>query len=416
MTESAQRLSDRGFEVVSQSTAEHGARGPLSRFTVLDLSRVRAGPTAVRQLADWGARCIRVEIPRKAALGDALGEDRNGPDFQNLHRNKESLSLDLKQPQGREILLKLVKHADVLIENFRPKVKNRLGIDYEALKAINPRLIYASISGFGQTGPYADRPGFDQIAQGMGGLMSVTGVPGQGPLRTGIPVADLSAGLYCALGIMVALLEREVTGQGQWVQTSLLQAQIAMLDFQATRWLMKQERPNQTGNDHPTIIPTGCFRAKDGYLNIGTAGPEIFDRLCRTIDAPELARNPAFATASARTRNRVLLNASIAAKLGEKTVNEWVEILNAAGVPAGPVLTIDQVFDDPQVRHLGMAAPVEHKTMGRISLLGQGVSLSRHDFRVRTPTPEPGEHTTNILKELGYDDSSIEGLRSSGVV
>ena len=416
MTDSALRTGEIGGEPVNQSTAESAPRGPLSRFVVLDLTRVRAGPTAVRQMADWGARCIRVELPRKASLGDVLGEDRGGPDFQNLHRNKESLTLDLKQPEGREILLRLVKSADVLVENFRPKVKHKLGIDYETLKAINPRLVYASISGFGQTGPYGDRPGFDQIAQGMGGLMSVTGVPGQGPMRTGIPVADLSAGLYCALGIMVALLEREMTGQGQWVQTSLLQAQIAMLDFQATRWLMKHERPVQTGNDHPTIIPTGCFRAKDGYLNIGTAGPEIFDRLCRTIDAPELARNPAFASATSRARNRMLLNASISAKLAEKTVNEWVDILNAAGVPAGPVLTIDQVFDDPQVRHLGMAQQVEHKTLGKINLLGQGVSLSRHHFHIRTATPEPGEHTSSILKEIGFDDETIEQLRSSNVV
>lgn len=383
---------------------------------MLDLSRVRAGPHAVRQLADWGARCIKIESPRKAALGDRLGEDRHGPDFQNLHRNKQSLTLDLKHPKGKEILLKLAERADVLVENFRPKVKHRLGIDYETLRAINPRLIYASISGFGQTGPYADRPGFDQIAQGMGGLMSVTGFPGQGPVRAGVPIADLSAGLYCALGIMIALFERETTGQGQWVQTSLLEAQIAMLDFQAVRWLMKRERPAQAGNDHPTIIPTGTFRCKDGYLNIGTSGQDIFDRLCRTIDAPELARNPAFATSVARSRNRTLLNASISAKLAEKTVSYWVEILNAAGVPAGPVLTIDQVFDDPQVRHLGMAKPVRHKSLGQIELLGQGVQLGNHVFEIREPSPEAGEHSEAILREIGYDAAAIGELRAAGVI
>jgi formyl-CoA transferase len=392
------------------------SRGPLSRLTVLDLSRVRAGPHAVRQLADWGARCIKIEAPRRAGLGDGLGEDRNGPDFQNLHRNKQSLTLDLKHPKGKEILLKLAERADVLVENFRPKVKDRLGIDYATLHAINPRLVYASISGFGQTGPYADRPGLDQIAQGMGGLMSVTGFPGQGPVRTGIPVADLSAGLYCALGIMIALFEREATGQGQWVQTSLLQAQIAMLDFQAVRWLMKRERPAQAGNDHPTIIPTGTFRCKDGYLNIGTSGQDIFDRLCRTIDAPELARNPAFATSVARSRNRTLLNASISAKLAEKTVSYWVEILNAAGVPAGPVLSIDQVFEDPQVQHLGMAKTVRHKTLGQIDLLGQGVQLGDHAFQIREASPEAGEHSEAILREIGYDDAAIGELRAAGVI
>jgi len=391
-------------------------RGPLGRFTVLDLSRVRAGPHAVRQLADWGARCIKIEPPRKGALGDGLGEDRHGPDFQNLHRNKEGLTLDLKQPQGREILLKLVERADVLVENYRPQVKFRLGIDYETLRATNPKLVYASISGFGQDGPYGERPGFDQIAQGMGGLMSVTGFPGQGPVRAGIPVADLSAGLYCALGIMIALLERETTGEGQWVQTSLLQAQVAMLDFQAVRWLMKRERPTQAGNDHPTIIPTGTFRCKDGYLNIGTSGQDIFDRLCRAINAPELARNPAFASTVARSRNRVLLNASVSAKLADNTVAHWVEVLNAAGVPAGPVLSIDQVFDDPQVQHLGMAQPVEHKTLGHINLLGQGVALSKHPFHLRTASPEAGEHSDAILREIGYDDAAIAALRDAKVI
>ena len=260
---------------------------PLSRFKVLDLTRVRAGPTAVRQLADWGAEVIKIEAP--PSPGEGLGGPRHGPDFQNLHRNKRSLTLDLKAPEGIEIFRKLVRDADVVVENYRPDVKTRLGIDYEALKAINPRLVYASISGFGQSGPYRDRPGFDQIAQGMGGLMSITGLPGQGPVRVGIPVADLSAGIFCAMGILVALLEREVSGQGQWVESSLLAAQIAMLDFQAARWLIAHEVPEQAGNDHPTSIPTGVFRTRDGYINIASAGDEIFRRLCRALDVPDLA-------------------------------------------------------------------------------------------------------------------------------
>ena len=392
------------------------ASSALSRFRVLDLTRVRAGPTCVKQFADFGADVIKIETPPEAERNDGMTGDRHGFDMQNLHRNKRSMTLNLKDPRGLAIFMKMVVGADVVVENYRPDVKNRLGVDYESLKKVNKGIVLASISGFGQDGPYATRPGFDQIAQGMGGLMSVTGFPGQGPVRAGIPVADLSAGLYCALGIMIALFERATTGKGQWVQTSLLQAQISMLDFQAVRWLMKRERPAQAGNDHPTIIPTGTFRCKDGYLNIGTSGQDIFDRLCRTIEAPELARNPAFATSVARSRNRTLLNASISGKLAEKTVSHWVELLNAAGVPAGPVLSIDQVFDDPQVQHLGMAKPVEHKTLGHIDLLGQGLELSDHVFAIRQGSPEAGEHSEAILREIGYDDAAIGELRSAGVI
>src|SRR5688572_18746646 len=253
----------------------------LSRFTVLDLTRVRSGPTAVRQLADWGANVIKIETPAALEAGEGPGGARHGSDFQNLHRNKRSLSLNLKSDQGRAILQRLVGKADVLVENYRPDVKHRLGIAYEQLSQINPRLVYASISGFGQDGPYAGRPGFDQIAQGLGGLMSITGLPGQGPVRVGIPIADLTAGLYCAFGIMVALLEREKSGEGQWVQTSLLQAQIFMLDFQAARWLVNQEVPQQAGNNHPTSIPTGVFKTTDGHINIATTGQAIWERFCK---------------------------------------------------------------------------------------------------------------------------------------
>ena len=287
-----------------------GSQAPLARFKVVDLSRVRAGPTAVRQLADWGAEVIKVELPE----GDAgMGGERHGPDFQNLHRNKRSISLNLKSPEGVAILKRLVRDADVLVENYRPDVKFRLGIDYATLRAINPRLVYASISGFGQDGPYRERPGFDQIAQGMGGLMSITGLPGQGPVRVGIPVADLTAGIFCAMGILVALLEREQSGEGQWVQSNLLAAQIAMLDFQAARWLIGHEVPGQAGNDHPTSIPTGVFQTADGYLNIGAAGEAIYRRFCKVLDAPQLAGDPDFATNADRSRNCARLNAAISA-------------------------------------------------------------------------------------------------------
>jgi crotonobetainyl-CoA:carnitine CoA-transferase CaiB-like acyl-CoA transferase len=389
---------------------------PLARFTVLDLTRVRAGPTAVRQLADWGANVIKIEAPPEPGGAEGMGGARHGPDFQNLHRNKRSLTLDLKSPEGIEIFGKLVRRADVLVENYRPDVKTRLGIDYAALKALNPRLVYASISGFGQSGPYRDRPGFDQIAQGMGGLMSITGLPGQGPVRVGIPVADLSAGIFCAMGILVALLEREVSGEGQWVESSLLAAQIAMLDFQAARWLIAGEVPEQAGNDHPTTIPTGVFKTKDGYINIASAGDEIFGRLCRALEAPELAEHADYRTGPLRSRHRRALNAAIERITVARDSAQWIERLNTAGVPTGPIYSIDQVFADPQVKHLGIAQPVDHPTLGQIELVGQAVSLSRTPSRLNTASPDPGEHTDRILTEVGYSAADIAGLHERRVV
>src|ERR1700686_3551030 len=299
--------------------------GPLARFKVIDLTRVRAGPTCVRQLADWEADVIKIEAPE----GDAgLGGERHGPDFQNLHRNKRSLTLNLKAPEGLEILKRLVEKSDVVVENYRPDVKFRLGVDYESLKKINKRLVYASISGFGQDGPYRDRPGFDQIAQGMGGLMSITGLPGQGPVRVGIPVADLTAGIFCATGILVALVEREVSGEGQWVRSSLLQAQIQLLDFQAARWLIAKDVPGQAGNDHPTGIPTGVFPTSDGHINIAAAGEHIFARFCQTLDLNHLLLDPRFADDASRSTNRVALNQAISDVTRQLSSAELIEMLN----------------------------------------------------------------------------------------
>jgi formyl-CoA transferase len=386
---------------------------PLSRFKVVDLTRVRAGPTAVRQLADWGAQIIKVE----AVEGDGgLGGARHGPDFQNLHRNKRSITLDLKKPEGLDVLHRLVTDADVLVENYRPDVKHRLKVDYESLGAINPRLVYASISGFGQDGPYHDRPGFDQIAQGMGGLMSITGLPGQGPVRVGIPVADLSAGIFCAMGILVALLEREVSGQGQWVQTSLLQAQIAMLDFQAARWLIAGEIPGQAGNNHPTSIPTGVFKTADGHINIAAAGQEMFRRLAGALGAPRLAAEPDYADDKHRLKNRDKLNAAIEEITKTRSSADWIEILNRAGVPSGPIYRMNEVFADPQVKHLGIAQAVEHPTLGRLELVGQAVTLSRTPSKLETASPERGAHTDAVLRELGYDADAIAGFRAKGIV
>ena len=384
---------------------------PLGHITVIDLTRARSGPTCVRQLADMGAQVIKVEQPN-----DEEGTSRHHFDFQNLHRNKRSLVLNLKDKRGKDILKKLVQRADVLVENYRPDVKKRLGIDYEDLKPLNPRLIYASISGFGQTGPYKSRPGYDQIAQGMGGLMSITGQPGSGPWRVGIPVADLSAGLLAAQGVLVALVERERSGEGQWVHTSLLEAMISMLDFQATRWLIGKEVPPQAGNNHPTSIPTGAFKVKDGHINIASGGQHMWKRLCSVLEADELYDDERFSSPGRRSRNRDELTAEMEKRLEQKTGAEWIEALNDAGVPSGPILSIDQVFENEQVQHLGLATPIEHPQIGEIQVLGLPITLSRTPGGVRTPTAEKGEHSEEILSELGLSAEDIRQLREDEVV
>jgi len=387
--------------------------GPLARFKVIDLTRVRAGPTAVRQLADWGADVIKIESPE----GDAgLGGERHGPDFQNLHRNKRSLTLNLKAPEGLAVLKRLAAQADVVVENYRPDVKFRLGVDYESLKVVNPRLVYASISGFGQDGPYRDRPGFDQIAQGMGGLMSITGEPGRGPMRVGIPVADLTAGVFAAMGILIALLEREQSGEGQWVKSSLLGAQISMLDFQAARWTIGKEVPGQAGNNHPTSIPTGVFATADGYINIAAAGDDIFRRLCKALGAEHLQADPLFASGGDRSTNRDALNEAIEAITRGRTSAAWIEALNQAGVPSGQIYSMNEVFADPQVKHLGMTRVVPHQVLGDVEVIGQPIELSRTPWNIRSATPEPGEHTDSVLTELGYSAEEIARLHTGKVV
>jgi len=392
------------------------ASSALSRLRVLDFSRVRAGPTCVRQFADFGADVIKVESPPGVDPNEGMGGPRHGPDMQNLHRNKRSMTLNLKLPASREVLERLVKSADVVVENYRPDVKYRLGIDYASLEKINPRIILASISGFGQDGPYRDRPGFDQIAQGMSGLMSVTGIPGQGPVRTGAAIADLAAGLFAALGVMTALLERETSGKGQWVQSSLLQAGIALLDFQAARFLIKGEVPPQVGNDHPTSMPTSAYRTRDGHINVAASGEGMWAKLCKVIEREDMLQSPDFKGQAKRAENRAKLNSILNESLSKKTSAEWIEILNGIGVPCGPIYSVDQVFSDPQVSHLGAATEVEHAKLGRYKVLAQAARLSRTPAKVVAPTPEIGEHTDEILKELNYDAAQIAKLRQGGVV
>jgi formyl-CoA transferase len=398
---------------------------PLADIRVIDLTVARAGPTCVRQLADWGADVIRIDLPTAAttpAGPDLVDGSRRDPDFQHLHRNKRSLALDLKAPGAHGVLMRLVDTADVLIENMRPPVKSRLSFDWERVHARNPRLVYGSISGFGQDGPYAGRGGVDQIAQGMGGLMSVTGQPGGEPTRAGIPVSDLAAGLYLALGVMVALHERQRTGQGRWVQTSLLESMIAMMDFQAARWTIAGEVPEPAGNHHPTLIPMGCFATADGHVNIGASGGRLLRSFCAVVGLPGLTDDPRFATTAGRSANRAELNELIAVRLRARTTAAWVQALNDAGVPCGPVYRMDQVFADPQVQHLGMTQPVEHPVLGRLDIPRNAVRLGASALgsdcppTVRTPSPEAGEHTDEVLAELGYAAAEIGELRAHGAI
>ncbi len=389
-------------------------RLPLNGITVLDLTLARAGPTAVRHFADWGANVIRIEPP--ASDGEDVAGRRHGFDFQNLHRNKRAITLNLKTPEGHAAFMKLAKTADVVLENMRANVKHRLKVSYDDVKAVNPRIVYGSISGFGQDGPYGPRAGVDQIAQGMGGLMSITGLPGQGPVRVGIPIDDLTAGNLLALGCMMALWDRERTGVGRWVTTSLLEAQIFMLDFQASRWLIEKEVAGQAGNDHPTGIPTGVFPTADGHINIAASSSRVFARFCETIGKPEWLQKEEWKTQVGRSNDRKTINAMISEVTRTKPSEHWIEACEGNGIPCGPIYTIDQVFADPQVKHLGMATKMASPFIGDADVVASAINISGFSKAIRRHTPDAGEHQDEVMKSVGYTDVEIADLRAKGVI
>ena len=390
------------------------ASAALARFRVIDLTQVRAGPTACRQLADWGADVIQVQMPDHMRGDDTLG-GQDGSDYQYTHRNKRSITLNLKEPEGIAILKKLIASADVVVENFRPDVKFRLGIDYETLSKDHPGLVYASISGFGQSGPLAQRPGFDQIAQGMSGLMSVTGMPGEGPMRVGIPIADLCAGIFAAQGILVALLERDASGNGQWLHTSLLESMVYMMDFQTSRWLIEGDIPTQAGNYHPTSIPTGVYKAKDGYMNIAVFGSKIWERFCDILGAPEWVTDERYKDKRGRSIHRDSINAEINRRLAAQDCAYWVERFNDGGVACGLINDVKSVFEETQVQHLGIVKEVVSKHHGPQRLVGQPMQLERTPSTIARAAPKRGEHSEEILKEIGLEAAELAILKSKGV-
>jgi crotonobetainyl-CoA:carnitine CoA-transferase CaiB-like acyl-CoA transferase len=389
-------------------------RMPLNGITVLDLTLARAGPTAVRHFADWGANVIRIEPP--ASDGEDVAGRRHGFDFQNLHRNKRAVTLNLKSKEGHEAFMRLAATADVILENMRANVKHRLKVDYESVKAINPRIVYGSISGFGQDGPYGPRAGVDQIAQGMGGLMSITGEPGRGPMRVGIPIDDLTAGNLLALGCMMAIFDRERTGVGRWVTTSLLEAQIFMLDFQASRWLMEGEVAGQAGNDHPTGIPTGVFPTSDGHINIAASSSRVFTRFCEAIDRKDWLERDDWKTQVGRSKDRKAINAAIGEITATQPANHWIDLFEANGIPCGPIYSIDQVFADPQVKHLGMATKMKSPYVGEKEVVASAMNISGFSKAIREYTPDPGEQSDEILKSVGYTEAELANMRQKGAI
>lgn len=391
---------------------------PLAGLKVIDLTSFLSGPFCTMLLGDMGAEVIKIEEPK---AGDANRSSRpsikgEGAYFLYANRNKKSITLNLREEEGRKILIQLAKDADVFVENYRPQVKKRLKIDYPALSEINPRLIYCSISGFGQTGPWSERPGFDQIAQGMSGLMSVTGFPEYGPTRVGVAIGDSVCGIFAAYGILAALLEREKSGQGQFLETSLLEGLVSVLGFQAAKYFATGEIPLPQGNDHAVNAPYGTYRTKDVYINIATATKKMWEILCQILGMTDLMNDPRFLKDADRVKNKKELRELMEEQLASKTSAEWVEILNQEGIPCGTINTIDQVFQDKQVLHQQMLLEVDHLTAGKIKMIGFPVKMERTPAHISLPPPVLGQHNHEILKGLNYSDEAIEDLRKREII
>ena len=389
-------------------------RLPLTGVKVIELCLARAGPTCVRHLSDWGADVVKIEAVNEG--GEDITGRRDGFDYQNLHRNKRCIEINLKSPEGHAIFMRLVKTADVIVENMRSTVKHRLKVAWEDVHKVNPRLVYGSISGFGQTGPYANRPGVDQIAQGMSGLMSVTGAPGQGPMRVGIPIGDTASGTHLAMGIAMALFDRERTGEGRWVHTSLLESLIYMMDFQSARWLVDKKVPGQAGNEHPQGVPTGVYASSDGYINISATSTRLWHGLCDALGKPVWKTKAEWSTQAGRRGDRRGVNGAIAEIAKTKTTAHWVKAFGDAGVPCGPIYTVDQVFDDPQVKHIGIAAPVHHPRLGKMDLVASPLNFSGTTRALRCATPDPEQFTDDILTTVGYTKEEVAQLRTRKIV
>ena len=390
---------------------------PLTSYIVLDLTLARAGPTAVRMLADWGANVIRIEPPSSSGAGDVTG-GRHGPDSQNLHRNKRGITINLKSDEGRDLFMTLAKKADVIVENFRMEVKFRLGVDYESVKKVNPSIIYASISGFGQDGPYSKRPGVDQVIQGTSGLMSITGEPGQGPMRVGIAISDTSAGMFLGQGILLALLHREKTGEGQWVHTSLLESMLCKLDFQGARYTMGREIASQEGNNHPTNSPMGVFDTSDGKVNLAASTNKMFRAFCEKMQVPEWAEDERFKNPRDRVKHRHERWSKMNAITVKETTAEFVLKMNEVGCPCGPIYNIGEAFEDEQVKFLKMELPVSHATLGEFNLVRSPINMSAFAAAESfdRPGPELGEHNEEVLKEMGLTADEINMLREKHAI
>ena len=391
----------------------------LEGIKVLDLSRALAGPYCTMMLADMGAEVIKLEMPGKGDDSRSWGPpfvEGESAYFMSINRNKKSITLNMKNEQSKEIVTKLIKQADVLVENFRPGAMDRLGFGYDAVKEMNPGIIYSSISGFGQDGPYRMLPGFDQVLQGMGGLMSITGEPGGPPIKVGVAIADIAGGMFAAFGIVTALFNREKTGKGQMVDVSLLDSQVAWLTYRAGAYFASGEVPQPVGSGHPVIVPYQAFKAKDVYINIAVGNDQLWEKFCKAVGLESVMDDPKFATNAKRVENRGEIVKIVGDLIVTKEGQEWLNILEEAGVPCGPIYSVDKIFSDPQVLHRQMMQELDHTKVGKVKVTGIPVKLSETPGEVQTPPPYLGEHTQEVLKELGYGDQDLETLRQEKVI